>query len=160
MNKAESIAEATLEWFFNDSDHDIGIRSNYMAMVNVAIYGGATNYDPHDSYIAVLDAAHRKSKISNVLNKLTDQQKGTLFYTYGPQKFTAPIQKVFNKYTGATVYNTFLNLKQLSSLVHKIHLGKASPQEKLLLQKIQTQAQSNYYDAINAYYQQWRNAPK
>ena len=147
----ELIVENDLEWFFCRSDSDIGIKSNWQAMVNVSIYGEATSFnDPNSSFI--LDSANRKSSIHNILRCVSIKNKDVLYYSFSSIKHNPSVEKVFTKYTGAAYLNTIVPPQQLFELAHRINVNKATDKEKLLVTKILMEAKINYKSAIDTYF--------
>ena len=147
----ERLAEHDLEYLFCFAEADCGIKSNYMSMVNVAIYGINSDYrDPYNTFI--LNSVDRKRKIENIYYSLSQLDQNILYLSFSNVKFPKYIELLYTKYTGAVCLTTQCNSKQLENLCRTFHLVNSSEKDKITIATIRIEATTNYYNAINNYY--------
>ena len=150
ISSKERQVEFDLVWLYNHSDADCGIKSNYMAMVNVACYGPSTTFnDPFNSFI--LKSVEHKRKLESVVSNLPPLHKLILFKSFADIKYPKNIELLFNKYTGAATVIASISFTNLDKLSRQFYQGTASDKDKILISQIRTEATTNYYEAINQY---------
>lgn len=150
-NNKEELVRFDLEWYYCRSDADCNIKSNYMAMVNVAIFGGASGYvDPYNTFI--LKSTHHKRDLEKTLAYLPYYINKLLYASFADIHFSPLVEKIFTKFTGAAYCsNRLKDNDKLEKLCENLHNGTASAKDKLLISEIRTEATSKYYIAIDQY---------
>lgn len=147
----EKQTQVDLEWLFNESSSACGIKSNFSAMVNAAIFGGATTF--HDPYNdSITESIHLKRQLEKIYSILTNQHQNILFASFGHYMFPGHVTKIFKHLSGAAFVVSRLDLPDFLKLCHKFHLGTLSVQDKLKITEIRIDAQSKYQDAILQYH--------
>ena len=146
----EREAEFDLVWFWCHSHADCGIKSSYMPMVNVAIFGPSLDYhDPFNTFI--INSVEHRRKIEDVLHLVSFKHQKILFASFADLKFSPQINLIFTKYTGAIYLNSYLRTQEVDTICRKFHLGIATEKEKRLISQIRVEAVKNYHAAVDAY---------
>lgn len=146
----EQIAREDLEWLFNSAESDMGIKSNYMSMVNVSLFGGSCDFqDPYNTFI--LNSTHKFRDFQKILSKLSDLINNNLFYTFGPEKWPAHTEKIFGKLTGIALYTAYRENIKLDIICQKIHSSQAKQSDKDIVSRIRISSQTYYNNSINSY---------
>lgn len=149
FNADDEMSKLELEWFFNYSDADCGLKSNWNAMVRAALLPGGGWSDPYNPFI--LQAIDKRRDIANAYYKLTQEQQNTLYATYGPAPIPFAVEKVFKELAGAAMMAKVSAPPDLIKLCQRILQFKASNQDKLQISQIRMEAISIRKAALYEY---------
>jgi hypothetical protein len=148
ISNKERLTKAELSWFFNFSDADCGIKSNFQTMVNLALFGIPTTFnDPYNSFI--LTSIARKRQIEKYYYSIHIDYRVALRATYDDIRLPVYIVSIFNKLAGIACFIS--DIDKLEKICGNIKLGIATDKEKLLISEIRINAVRLFNDAIDAY---------
>lgn len=149
FNQMETITETDFVWFFNHSAADMGIKSNWTAMVSASCFGGSEGFRDSTNSFILNSVAHYRD-LEKVFKALPVESQEILFATYADVPIKKQVQKIFKKHSGAA-YCSFLSVKELEELCLKFIETKASQADKSLISKIRIDALSNYSKSVEQY---------
>lgn len=144
------IAKEDLEWLFNFSEADSGIKSNWQAMINVSCFGASSDFqDPYNTFS--LNCARRSAELQSILRQLPSQSQEILFATFGPAIFPRHIQKMFAQLSGAAFISANLTQAKFDALCSRIQSNTATPKDKVQITEIRINANTIHTQAIDQY---------
>jgi hypothetical protein len=161
-----------LTWFWNWAEGELGVPSNYMAMVNAIRLGTrrsggspSTEMDP-----GRLAAATRMRLIERTLQRLTSDDRRVLFAAFGPHARNLPLLDelapvaVLTKAARAAhvASNTNRTIGEwLLRLVHRVSngLGDHVAEDRVTVHAIATEARALLDQSLRAYSEAWRLRP-
>lgn len=146
-NKYQTRAASELEWFWNYSEADCGISSNFNAMVNVALYGAPTHYDDHYDN-KVLKAVSLNRKIQTALNSLSKISYKVLYVSFSSEQLNPYVVKMFQQYAGVSYLIHGLDIEMLAT---RFYTNQCAAREKILVTEIRNEAREKYNKALNQY---------
>lgn len=148
--KKRRIVENELNWYFNQSSADIGIKSNWQAMVNVSCFGGSTTYqDPYNSFI--LKSVEKLRKIDKRFYATSINTQRALFLYFADQNFLFPhITRIYQELGPLTRLSDQFN--NLDKICQRFLLGTASDKDKISITNARIEARTNLFSAVNEYY--------
>ncbi len=149
FNADDEMSKLELEWFFNYSEADCGLKSNWNAMVRAALLPGGGWSDPYNPFI--LQAIDKRRDISTAYYKLTQDQQNCLFAIYGPAPIPFAVEKVFKELAGAAMLAKVSAPPDLIKLCQRILQFKASNQDKIQISQIRMEALSLRKAALYEY---------
>jgi hypothetical protein len=146
MNSQE---EVELIWYYNYSEADCGIKSNYMSMINCSLFGPPTGSTlPYNEFI--FQAVDRRREISTKLNKLSEINQKVLFATYGAN-LDSEIVSYFHNLAGAVYCYPKAKPEELKQLIHRHNMGTIKNEEIVILADARFWANTNLIDSMNNY---------
>lgn len=151
FNSMENLAEHDLVWFFNHSQADMGIKSNWSAMVFAACFGGSTSsyHDSTNSF--VLNSVGHFRTLEKIYKVLSSFTQDILFASFADIHIGEDVNKVFKKYAGAACCASIVTPKELEAICFRSLRGQDTKADKLVLSKVRMQATKAYQESINAY---------
>lgn len=152
--KQDEYCRQELEWYYNFSDSDCGIKSNWSAMVQAAHCPGGVYVDPYSSFI--LRAVEKRREIEKSLWTLSSNLQNCLSSVFGSHHMPHPIVQVFGELAGPVICLGFADLEKLCN--RKI-LGKATTKETLTISELRIQAEALKNNSFTEYRRN-RNAKK
>jgi hypothetical protein len=151
FSNMENLAETDLVWFFNHSQADMGVKSNWVAMVSAACFGGSTtSYHDHTSSF-ILNSVGQFRTLEKVYKVLSSTTQDILFASFADIHIGENINKVFKKHAGAACCNSTITPETLEDICQRSLKGQATKEDKLIISKIRMQATKDYQESINAY---------
>jgi hypothetical protein len=105
MSKRWPMLEEDLQWFFNQSESDMGMRSTYPAMIRrLRLCGASTSRESYEMSEVMFDAARRARRIKRVLDQLDTRTLITLRCAF----HTEPVPELmaFGLLAGVALHST------------------------------------------------------
>jgi hypothetical protein len=90
----EPLCARELEWFFNQADCDVGMRSNFLRVLGVEGEGDEPSME------AKAEAAHAQRRIRRWLRSIPDRDAGVLQCAYTNRPWPAKLQGELGRLTG------------------------------------------------------------
>jgi hypothetical protein len=148
--KLEALATYDLDWYYNVSDSDIGIRSNWQATVNAATLGSPGWSDPYDN--ATLVAVDRKREIQGILGTLPPLQEKVLRASFSAERLAPPqLVAFFRSRALLALALSKVSPGQLVSQCARFQRGTATADERVSLALLKSKAEATYRQAIIDY---------
>jgi hypothetical protein len=159
----DSEDEADLRWYWNEAEGDMGLRSNFAAMVACLELGGPAGGLPvHDDEEGRLKAAGRERRVRRAIELLSARDVTILVHAFGSGSRKLP---PFGRATGVVPLTAAARLTWANSgttrplgewlvrLVCRVHggLGNRPAQDRALAQTIRREAESMLLGAMRAY---------
>jgi hypothetical protein len=103
--RAPSAAEQELDWFFGCAESAMGLRSNFLPLMEMALTGvKGTRSDPADTGMEDrLEAAHAARIIRARLLATSGEDAKTIACAYEPRQWPARVDSVFGRLAGVAV---------------------------------------------------------
>ena len=151
FNQMEAVAEHDLVWFYNHAQADMGIKSNWQAMVSASCFGGSTGF--HDSTNSfILNSVGHYRELDKIIKTLSKESQEVLFASFGDVPLSAHVLKLLRKHAGAAYCASVLSDPNvLNNLCERIAKGKSTNEDRLLISKIRIEAVKLYQEAITSY---------
>jgi hypothetical protein len=147
----EQITKDDITWYYCFASADMGIKSNYMSMINVSLFGGCSDFhDPYNNFI--LESTTKFRTISKTLSKLSDNINSHLYYSFCDIHYNALVEVIFGKYTGSALFICKREDIDIVGICERIPLGQSTQKDKNILTKVRIAATLNYNNAITEYY--------
>ena len=147
FTQMENQTEHDLVWYFNHAEADMGIKSNWSAMVSASHFGGSTNYYDHTNSFILNSVSHYR-ELEKIFRSLSKENQLILFASFADVPIKESVLKIFKKFSGTAYY---LASKELEELCDKMRTNKLSQDDKVKLSKIRIEATNKYSDAIKSY---------
>lgn len=149
FNQMEVLAEQDLIWFFNHAQADMGIKSNWQAMVQASCFGGSTGFqDHHNSFI--LNSVGHYREVEKVYKAIPREYQEILYATFADVPINAHVQRIFKKHSGAA-YCSIVEPEDLEKICEKISKSSANSSDKLAISKVRIDCLKKYNEAITEF---------
>lgn len=146
----EKEVEFDLEWLFCRSMADIGIKSNWCAMVSVSQFGSSTNFiDNMNTF--TLNCVERQNQLSKIYYKLSESTQDILYASFADIYYSPHIEIIFKKLSGTACFLSNKTPDQFIKLCQAVRLGLATKDEKKFISELRTKTQNTYQDALQEY---------
>lgn len=149
FNADDALSIMELEWLFNQSEADCGLKSNWNAMVRASLLPSSGWNDPYNPF--VLQAIDKRRDILKAYYKLTQAHQNCLYALYGPIPIPFAVEKVFKDLSGAAMLVKIYAPKDIIKLCTRILQFKASNQDKVQISQIRMEALSLRKAALYEY---------
>lgn len=150
FNNMENLTEHDLVWFFNHAQSDMGIKSNWSAMVSASMFGGA--HDFHDSTNSfILNSVGHYRELEKVYKAMDRLNQEILYATFADVHISAYVQRIFKKLSGTAYCSHLTTPEGLEEACQRISTGKATGADRTLISKIRIDAQRKYQDCITSF---------
>lgn len=142
----KTTVEKQIDWYFNCSQADMGISSNWYAMINAS---STTPSDPPDSVIHYLPAIRKHRKIHNALQALTAEEFRYFCAIYQEDyqsKYPRMIKLAFTEKTGLVLCLYQGKPEKLLDLCSKYRHSSLSPEETAIFNELQARTSILYHN--------------
>lgn len=147
----EQLIQEELLWYYNQSDSDCGIRSNWTAMIQVMHQRQSAWSDPYDT--ATLVAIKRRKRVEDCLSKLHFHQQRVLQVMYGPNRIPPIITAVMGDSLAGPALCLEIDMSgaDFVQLCIRMRHSTATDKDQTLMNQIRRDARTLRQDVIKAY---------
>ena len=150
------ITEEEISWFLLFADADCGMRSNWNAMVNAAVFNGGKWEDSYNDHI--FEAVRQRRVIANRLQNMPPRLRNILYTSFGNQVIPATVSKYFDtparQYAPAALHSKLIAPNDLIRLFNQFYMNQTNDEQKELLRRIKEEAMADQVLAIESYYRE------
>ena len=146
-----SKTEYLLQWMFCRSDCEIGIRSNWGAMVSASCFKNQPGKQYEDPYTTgALMAVRRRRPLERAFFRVSSEMQSVL---YAACSFSRRVHPYAERFLGAQAPIAYLLIHpdELERLLMRIDHGTASGHEKLKMTELRKECESLYMQALAAF---------